>query len=97
MSFCSASRGSAGFHVRNRTLNQVVDERVSRDDWDVVTETHAYQEWRDAYPDPEENSSHPISWARLINAVGRTTDKEAILQDMQDSAAFDRFFAGVVR
>jgi uncharacterized phage-associated protein len=78
-------------------LNQVADERVNRDDWDVAMETHTYQEWRDAYPDPRENTSHPISWAQLIDAVGRTADKDSILQDMEDSAAFGRFFAGMVR
>ena len=40
-------------------LNQVVDERVNRDDWDVAMETHGYKEWRDVYPDPEENTAHP--------------------------------------
>jgi hypothetical protein len=78
-------------------LNQVVDERINREDWDVAIETHGYKEWRDVYPDPEENTSRPISWAMLIDAVGRTTDKDAILQDMADSDAFDRFFAGLVR
>jgi uncharacterized phage-associated protein len=78
-------------------LNQVADERVGHDDWDVAVETHTYQEWRDAYPDREANTSQPISWAKLIDAVGRTADKDAILQDMEDSNAFDRFFAGVVR
>lgn len=76
-------------------LNRVVDERQHLGDWDVADETHGFAEWRTIYPDPNENTSRPIPIDLLIDSVGRNADKESILQDMKDSQAFDRFFAGI--
>ena len=76
-------------------LNQVVDQRINLSDWDVAEETHGFDEWRRSYPDPSENTSRPIPLELLIAAVGRAADKAEIVQDMNDSDAFHRFFAGI--
>jgi uncharacterized phage-associated protein len=76
-------------------LNEVVDARINLTDWDVADETHGFEEWQKTYPDPRENTSRPIPIELVIDAVGRSADKEAILQDMRDSEAFDQFFAGI--
>ena len=76
-------------------LIRVVDERIDLDDYQLAVETHGFQEWLEVYPDPKENTSHPIPITLLIDSVGRNADKAAILQDMGDSEAFDRLFAGI--
>jgi uncharacterized phage-associated protein len=78
-------------------LNQVVDQRSDLSDWDVAEETHAFEEWQKSYPDPSENTSRPIPLEVLIAAVGRAADQAEIVQDMNDSEAFQHFFAGVSR
>ena len=75
-------------------LNAVVDERATLSDWDVAEETHQFEEWQKSYPDPNENTSRPISLELLITSVGRSADAAEIVQDLKDSDAFDRFFAG---
>jgi uncharacterized phage-associated protein len=42
-------------------LNQVVDEHRTRRDWDVADETHAFSEWQQSYPDPNESTSRTIA------------------------------------
>ena len=76
-------------------INRVVDERQHLCDWDVADETHDFPEWRTVYLDPNENTSRPIPVELLIDSVGRSADKESILQDMKDSQTFDRLFAGI--
>ncbi len=76
-------------------LNEIVDARLNLDDWQIVDETHQFQEWKKHYPDLEENTSRPIPVEDLIEATGRGDDKESILQDMKDSDAFDKFFARI--
>jgi uncharacterized phage-associated protein len=78
-------------------LNQVVDQRIDLSDWDVAEETHGFEEWQKSYPDPSENTSRPIPLEFLIDAVGRGADKAEIVQDMNDSEAFQRFFAGICK
>jgi len=75
------------------TLHKVSDELVQLSDWDVADITHGFEEWLKNYPDPQENTSRPIPFEDVIDAVGRSDDKEAILQDLKDDEAFDRFFA----
>jgi uncharacterized phage-associated protein len=76
-------------------LNQVVDDHRNRCDWDVADETHDFPEWKATYPDPNEDTSRSIPIELLIDSVGRGDDKAAILQDIADSQAFDRFFSGI--
>lgn len=76
-------------------LNKVVDDRLSDTDWEIVDETHGFQEWLTNYPNPLENTSRPISLDSLIEAVGREEDADAIKQDIADTDFYDRFFAGI--
>ncbi len=74
-------------------LNQVVDQRADLSDWDVAEETHGFAEWQECYPDRSENTSRPIPLELLIRAVGRAADQTEIVQDMEDSEAYNRFFS----
>jgi uncharacterized phage-associated protein len=76
-------------------LNDVVDSRQHLNDWDVVDETHGFEEWVKNYPNRDENTSRPISLNDLIDGVGRSTDAESITQDLVDEDTYDRFFAGL--
>lgn len=78
-------------------LNETVDARAGLDDYDVAEETHRFHEWIKNYPNRDEKTSRPISIGDLLDAVGRTQDKEVILQDLNDEAAFSRFFSGMSR
>ncbi len=78
-------------------LNEIADARTNSDDWQVADETHQFEEWKKHYPDPTKSTAHPIPIEDLIDATGRTADKESILQDLSDSAAFDKFFASIER
>ena len=74
-------------------LSQAVKDRLMRDDWCVADETHSFEEWIKNYPCPNENTSRPIPIESVIDAVGRGSDKEEILRDLQTTDAFDRFFS----
>ncbi len=76
-------------------LNRVVDERSHLSDWDIAEETHGFEEWQKRYPDPNENTSRPIEMELWIAAVGRGPDEAEIIQDLEDSQAFRRFFAEI--
>lgn len=74
-------------------LNEVVDDHSDLDDWYLSKKvTHQFQEWIDNY---EEGTSKPIEIEQIIDAVGRTQDKDGILQDLRDNEAFDKFFEAV--
>jgi uncharacterized phage-associated protein len=76
-------------------LIRVADERLDLEDYDLAVETHGFKEWVEVYHDPTEKTSRPIPIELLIDSVDRSADKAAILQDMKDSEAFDRLFAGI--
>jgi len=78
-----------------RLLNRVVEKRLPYDDWEVVDETHAFEEWKKCYPNPEESTSRSIPLDVLLDAVGRGHEKGAIKEDIADSAYYDRFFSGI--
>jgi uncharacterized phage-associated protein len=69
-------------------LNEISAERLGRDDFDVARETH-YAEWEKNY---HENTSMMIPLEHLIEAVGRSKDKDAILKDAEEKAYFDKMF-----
>lgn len=58
----------------------------------MVDITHQFEEWR--RNKPQERSSRPIPLEDILDAVGRSADKHAIIQEASDAAAFDRFFSG---
>lgn len=73
-------------------LNSVADEHAGKDDWEIVEYTHAFDEWKKNYPNLAEDTSKLIPLEDVIDATGRTADKQAILQDLNDEAAYDGFF-----
>ena len=58
--------------------------------WDVADATHT-DEYNKTY---REGTSTQISLEELINAVGRKSDKAAILKDAEEKEFFDTLFAG---
>lgn len=72
-------------------LQEVSERYAANDDWDMVEITHRFQEW--IRNDPGE-SSKPIAIEDILDAVGRSADKEAIMQELKDQAVVDRFFTG---
>jgi uncharacterized phage-associated protein len=82
--------GSAALSRNEVTLlNQISDERLGQDDWDIAQETH-FEEYDKNY---HEGTSTPIPLEHLIEAVGRAKDKDAILRDAEEKAFFDKMFA----
>ena len=72
-----------------RKLKEVSDKYRSIGTWELVDLTHEFAEWKQAYPDPTENTSRPIEFSAIIDALGRTEDKEHLENLMQDSVQFD--------
>jgi uncharacterized phage-associated protein len=70
-------------------LNEVSAERLGRDDFDVAQETH-FEEWEKNH---HEGTSTAIPLEHLIEAVGRSKDKDAILRDAEEKTYFDKLFA----
>ncbi|SRR5260370_20122013 len=70
-------------------LNEISDERLGRDDWDVALESH-FEEYDKNY---HKDTSTPIPLEDLIDAVGRAKDKAGILRDAEEKAFFDRMFS----
>jgi uncharacterized phage-associated protein len=74
-------------------LNDVCGEMEPNDDWSVVDHTHKFDEWQKHYPNPQENTSRVIPFEDVVEAVGRASDRDSILQDVADKEAFESFFA----
>ena len=71
------------------TLQRVVDLHSQIDDWQLSELTHGFEEWKAAY---EKGTSKPIELEAIIEGTGRGADREAIMKDLANDAAFDRFF-----
>jgi uncharacterized phage-associated protein len=71
-------------------LNEISSERLGRDDFEIAEETHGDEWQRNHHAD----TSTPIPLEHLIEAVGRSSDKDAILRDAEEKAYFDRLFVG---
>jgi hypothetical protein len=71
-------------------LAKVSDDYAQQDDWALSDLTHGFPEWIQYYRD---GTSTEIPLEAVIEGVGRGPDKEEILQDLRDAAAFDRFFS----
>lgn len=74
-------------------INEVVELHQPDDDFQIADITHSFKEWEDNYPDPTANTSNPIPFEHVIDAVGRSEDKDEILSDIATEEAFDAFFA----
>jgi uncharacterized phage-associated protein len=75
-------------------LRVMTERYADQNEWDLVEIVHALDEWKKNDPG---KSSKPIPFEDILEAIGRCEDKEAILQDARDQAAFDRFFAEEAR
>ena len=73
------------------TLTAASEERAMNNEWEIVEETHDFQEWKNSF---QQGTSATIPFEDLIDAVGRSGDKEEILQGARDKAAMDRVFRG---
>ena len=73
-------------------LTGVVEENRDTDDWQLVEKTHAFQEWQRNYQD---GTSTPIPLADIVEAVGRATDRDEILQDAEQTKELRRLFGSV--
>ncbi len=94
---------NAGYHVERiadpgraslsryeiEKLTEVSERFSPLDDWQVADETHKFGEWE---KNAEKGTSRPIPFEDIIDAVGRSSDKAAILQDARDKATADRLF-----
>jgi uncharacterized phage-associated protein len=69
-------------------LNEISAKYDGYGTWDVAEASHT----SDYHKNYIQGTSTTIPLEDIIDSVGRTTDKESILQDLQDSAAFDAFF-----
>ena len=72
-----------------RKLKEVNEKYRHVGTWELVHITHEFPEWKQAYPDPSENTSRPIEFSAIIDAIGRTDDKEHLKSMMADSIHFD--------
>ncbi len=70
-------------------LDEISAERLGRDDFEIAQETHG-EEWRRHH---HAKTSSPIPFEDLIDAVGRSPDKDTILRDAEEKAYFDKLFA----
>ena len=73
-----------------KKLQEIAQRHENDDEWALSQLTHGFLEWQKNDPG---NSSKPIPLDDILEAVGRAEDKEAILQEACDQAAFDRLFA----
>jgi uncharacterized phage-associated protein len=71
-------------------LRELAGRYAEQNDWDIVEIVHELEEWKKNDPG---KSSKPIPIEDILDAIGRGADKDAILQDAHDQAAFDRLFA----
>jgi uncharacterized phage-associated protein len=75
-----------------RKLKEVHDRYQNTDTWALVEETHNFEEWRQHYPDPHENTSRIIPFADLAKAVGQGDELAAIEEDAREACEIDRLF-----
>ena len=75
-------------------LRALTEKYAEENEWDLIEIVHQFDEWKRNAPG---KSSKPIPLEHILEAVGRADDKDAILQDARDQAAFDRLFAKVAK
>jgi uncharacterized phage-associated protein len=72
-------------------LNEVSRKYEHLTEWQIVEQTHQFQEWIDNRPMPGSSKSIPIE--SILDAVGMSQQKEEIMADLQEKAVYDQFFA----
>ncbi|MFB3882630.1 MAG: Panacea domain-containing protein [Armatimonadota bacterium] len=70
-------------------LTRTAEANRDTDDWELVRKTHSFPEWVRNY---REGTSTPIPFEDLIEAVGRSEDRDEILEDAEETTAVRRFF-----
>ncbi|NLS93394.1 MAG: SocA family protein [Planctomycetaceae bacterium] len=70
-------------------LTEVSERYADKDDWEVARITEQFPEYKSCY---SEGSSREIPLDAIVDALGRSDDKTAILQDAADRAVADRLF-----
>lgn len=70
-----------------RVLREVGDRYAKKNDWDIVNDTHHFEEWKKNYA---EGTSQKIAVEDILKAVGRGDDIEEITQDEKERAESDR-------
>ncbi len=71
-------------------LISVSDMHAQMDDFAISMLTHDFEEFATHY---QEGTSRPIPLEAIIAGVGRKADSDAILDDLRDDEAWDRFFS----
>jgi uncharacterized phage-associated protein len=75
-------------------LRELAERYADKSEWDMIEIVHTFEEWKRNDPG---KSSKPIPLEHILEAVGRAGDKDAIMQDAHDQAAFDRLFSGFAK
>ena len=70
-------------------LNEISQQFMGYDDWDVAEATHEFAEYGNSY---KKDTSTPIPLEQVIDAVGLAKKKSAILKDAEQRAFFDKLF-----
>jgi len=71
-------------------LTEISEDLASESDWEIVERTHGFPEWDKNYT---ANTSRTIPLEDLIDAVGRSAEKEEILEEAKEDAAIDRLLS----
>lgn len=72
-------------------LQAVSLQRLDRDTWSIAQDTHELPEYQKNRP--TDGSSNPIPLEDILDAVGRSDEKDSIIQDIEDSIAAARFIS----
>ncbi len=75
-----------------RVLTEVSDRFALVSEWDIVEATHDFPEWAKNWPNGEGNTSHTIPFEDILEAVGLSAEKDAILDEAREDAERDRLF-----
>lgn len=71
-------------------LQESSDRYASLGDWELAHEvTHEFEEWKRNY---QQGTSMTICLEDIIDAVGRTAEKDSIIQNVVDETEFDELF-----
>lgn len=74
-------------------LNEISDKYAPFTDVDICNQmTHSFDEWRKNY---RAGTSQPIQIEDILDAVGRSGDKESILDDIRELEEFDKLVSEV--
>ena len=68
-------------------LTKTADQYRDTDDWEMVEETHGFQEWKDNY---QGGTSTDISLEDMVRAVGRSDELNEILEEAEQTTALQR-------